>query len=617
MIDMDQISEEYIKCFSDKSRTYMIEHYLKTFDMQKGRDVPFLLLPRQKDLIQAFRDYRRNIVTKPRQAGITTTAAGFIACEIALSNPESPQTVLIVGRDFKLSQNLLDKIEKFLRQIPRWFWGEEYFSTDPKSQKNKKDIFVTHNKQMLELFNGCKVYAVSSGPNAARGISSVSWLIFDEAAFIENGLDVYAQAIATTSTGGKTIMISTPYGKDLLYYGIYNKALQGKNDFHITELRWYQDPRYNKHLKWVLKDEDTNAVKDEIIETALDSEGNVAYTPERWKELEKKGYKPWSPWYESMCNAFNNDSVKIAQELDVSFVGSSNNVIDPQYIDMQKTMNVKEPDPELKDRDLEEVWIWKMPIEGHRYLMAIDNSRGDADDSTALEIIDMDGIDDDGKPCIEQVMEYSGKLYGDTIGELANIYGRMYNDAFCVVESIGGYGDATLLTLMNLKYPNLYFDDVDLKTYTAQNRTTAFTPKDGKLPGFHTSSTRFQMLSNFSNLVKTNQFKIRSTRVIAELETWIWKNGRQDHMDGFHDDTITCLAMGLFVMQFSMNRQIEAKTKDEAILKAMISANSRIICNPHGNNMQQNGKYMPIYQHRESLSQDKAAQYKAYMWLVK
>ena len=57
MIDMDQISEEYIKCFSDKSRTYMIEHYLKTFDMQKGRDVPFLLLPRQKDLIQAFRDY--------------------------------------------------------------------------------------------------------------------------------------------------------------------------------------------------------------------------------------------------------------------------------------------------------------------------------------------------------------------------------------------------------------------------------------------------------------------------------------------------------------------------------------------------------------------------------
>ena len=366
MVDFSFISEEYIKCVSDKSRIYMIENYLKTFDLQKGKDVQFKLFPRQKDLICDIRDNRRVITLKPRQAGITTTVAAFITCQIVLANPDSPETVLIVGRDLKLSQNLLDKIEKFLRQIPRWFWGDDYFSPDPKNQKNKKDIFVTHNKQMLELFNGCKVYAVSSGPNAARGISSVSWLIFDEAAFIENGLDVYAQAVATTSTGGKTIMISTPCGKDLLYYGIYNGALQGKNDFHITELRWYQDPRYNKHLKWTLKDEDTHAVKDEIIEPTLDSEGNVPYTPERWHELEQKGYKPWSPWYDSMCNAFNNDSVKIAQELDVSFVGSSNNVIDPQYIDMQKTMNVKDPDPELRDRDLEEVWIWKMPIEGHR-----------------------------------------------------------------------------------------------------------------------------------------------------------------------------------------------------------------------------------------------------------
>ena len=179
MLDLIQISEEYVKCISDKSWIYMIENYLKTFDMQKGKEVKFNLFPRQKDLIEAFRDYRRNIVTKPRQAGITTTAAAFISCEIALASPESPETVLIVGRDLKLSQNLLEKIEHFLLQLPRWFWGDEFFSTDPKSDKNKKDIFKIHNKQRLELQNGCTVYAVSSGPNAARGISSVSWLIFD------------------------------------------------------------------------------------------------------------------------------------------------------------------------------------------------------------------------------------------------------------------------------------------------------------------------------------------------------------------------------------------------------------------------------------------------------
>ncbi len=616
MIDIAQISEEYIKCVSDKSRIYMIENFLKTFDMRKNREVPFKLFPRQKDLIQAFRDYTRNITLKPRQAGITTTAAAFIACEIALADKESPETVLIVGRDLKLSQNLLEKIEHFLLQLPRWFWGEEFFSIDPKSDKNKKDIFAIHNKQRLELKNGCKVYAVSSGPNAARGISSVSWLIFDEAAFIENGLDVYAQAVATTSTGGKTIMISTPCGKDQLYYGIYNKALNGQNDYHITELRWYQDPRYNCFLKWQKFDEDTKALLAEYEEPTLDKDGNIKYDPEHWAMMEREGYKPTSPWYVGMCNAFNNDPIKIAQELDVSFVGSSDNVVDPMYIEMQKTKNVREPDPELHDKDFEEVWIWKLPIEGHQYILSVDNSRGDSDDATALEIFDLDGIDDDGMPCIEQVLEYSGKLFGDVIGELANNYGRLYNNAFCVVESIGGYGDASLLKLMDLKYPNLYYDDDDLKTYMKQNRVPGNT-KPEKMPGFHNGNNRFQMLSNFANMVRTDQFKIRSRRVIAELETWIWKNGKQDHMDGFHDDTITCLAMGLFVVQFSMKKEMRNKAMDASILRAMIQANSRIKFGAPEKQAEVEKKFtMPVYYSHEPLHQEKSAAYKAAMWLI-
>lgn len=618
MVDIAQISEEYIKCISDKSRIYMIENYLKTFDMQKGKEVKFNLFPRQKDLIEAFRDYRRNIVTKPRQAGITTTAAAFISCEIALASPESPETVLIVGRDLKLSQNLLEKIEHFLMQLPRWFWGDEFFSVDPKSEKNKKDIFKIHNKQRLELQNGCKVYAVSSGPNAARGISSVSWLIFDEAAFIENGMDVYAQAVATTSTGGRTIMISTPCGKDQLYYGIYNKALNGKNDFHITELRWYQDPRYNCFLKWQKFDEETKALLAEYEEPVIDKEGHIEYNPEHWATMEREGYKATSPWYVGMCNAFNNDPIKIAQELDVSFVGSSDNVVDPTYIEMQRLKNMRDPDPELHDKDLQEVWIWKLPIEGHRYILSVDNSRGDADDSTALEIFDLDGIDDDGMPCIEQVLEYNGKLFGDIIGELANNYGRLYNNAFCVVESIGGYGDATLITLMNLEYPNLYYDDVDLKDYMRQGRT-ALRAQNGKMPGFHNGNNRFQMLSNFASMVRNNEFKIRSQRVLAELETWVWKNGKQDHMDGFHDDTITCLAMGLFVVQFSMQKEMRNKAMDVSIMKALIQANSRIKFGPSQSKAQAEieKKYAPqIFMNREPLHQDKSAAYRASMWLV-
>jgi hypothetical protein len=371
-------------------------------------------------------------------------------------------------------------------------------------------------------------------------------------------------------------------------------------------------------LKWQKFDEETKVLLAEYEEPLLDKEGTVAYDPEHWAMLEREGYKPTSPWYVGMCNGLNNDPIKIAQELDVSFVGSSDNVVDPSYIEMQRTKNVREPDPELHDKDLQEVWIWKLPIEGHNYILSVDNSRGDSDDATALEIFDLDGIDDDGMPCIEQVLEYNGKLFGDVIGELANNYGRLYNNAFCVVESIGGYGDATLLTLMNLEYPNLYYDDVDLKDYMRQGRT-ALKAQNGKMPGFHNGNNRFQMLSNFASMIRNNQFKIRSSRVIAELETWVWKNGKQDHMDGFHDDTITCLAMGLFVVQFSMQKEMRNKAMDVSIMKALIQANSRIKFGPSQSQAQTEieKKYTPqIFMNREPLHQDKSAAYRASMWLV-
>ena len=172
---------------------------------------------------------------------------------------ESPETVLCIGNKLDLANQLVTKIRDFLTQVPRWYWGDEYYSPDPKSEKNLKDIFTKNSKSELELFNGCKVFARSSGENAARGISAVSILIFDEAAFIENGLAVYSSAVAATASNPnrKIIMVSTPNGKDSLYYGTYRQALAKENNYNAVEFKWFQDLRYNKFLKWYKKDEET------------------------------------------------------------------------------------------------------------------------------------------------------------------------------------------------------------------------------------------------------------------------------------------------------------------------------------------------------------------------
>lgn len=625
IIDYDYLANEFAKCYKDKSRVYMIQNYLKTYDATQRKEVPFNLFPRQQDLCITLGNANNVVTTKARQMGITTTTGAFIACEMCLADKESPLTMLCIGNTLDLAQQMLVKVRDFVMQFPLWMWGDEFMDIGEnplEPPKNKNIIFKTCNSKEIVFKNGCKVVARSSGPDASRGVGGVTFLCFDEAAFIENGKDVYASALPTVSTGGHIIMISTPNGKDMLYYETCRQAkLKGTkdwNNFELVEMKWYQDPRYNKFLEWTKKDEETGEI---IIkqEEYLDKQGNVKYDNNHWEKMIEDGWSPRSPWYIKMCQQFNNDSQKIAQELDVSFLGSASNVVEPEFIEMQQKLNQR--DPLYTDPMVEDTWIWKEPINGHRYLMAIDCSRGDAADRTAIEILDMDGIDDDGTPCLEQVLEYHGKMTGDVIGELAYKYGMMYGEAFCVVDCIGGTGDACILMLMRLGYKNLYYDDPELKTYTMQRDASSLkVTNDGKLPGFHSGSVRFQMLTGFANMVKTNQIKIRSKRVIAELDTWIYKGtaARIDHQDGCHDDTLTCLSMGTFVMNFSIKKLQQAAAKDKIILKAWTTSaslpNSNVIIKKSTEiTIEPIKKYsMPFY--KSNNTQTLA---NSYRWLIK
>lgn len=573
------IQEEYFKCLQDKTRKYFIENYLSTFNADERKEVPFRLFPRQIELLKSFVNYSNTVAVKHRQAGITTVASAWVTGQCVFASKKSPETVLCIGNKLDISQQLLEKMGVFLDQVPRWFWGNDYWSPDPNSPKNRKSIYKARNKQYIELFNGCRIYARSSGENAARGISAVSILIFDEAAFIQNGLSVYAQAVAATASvrDAKILMISTPNGKDQLYYRTYSKAIKKENNYHSVEFKWFQDLRYNRNLKWYKRNKDTGQIE-WYYEKVLDKLGNIEYDEEHWRKMEQDGWTPTSPWFEDMCKTFNGDEIKIAQELEVSFLGSSDNVIAPEVIEMQLKMNVRvlPDDWNLRDEFVKETWIWKDPIPGHRYICAVDPSSGAADDRTAIEIFDVDAIDDNGFPCVEQVLEYYGKKTGDEIGEMVSLYAMTYNEALVVVECIGGYGDATVLTLQRLNYPNLYYEQPSLKSYTIERAYSKFNLKPGdQLPGFRNNALRTQMIQSFITVVKENVFKIRSMRVINEMETWIYKNGRPDHMDGCHDDSLTCLSMGVFIMNFFLLKNEKDKSKDMSIVKSWYVNNTR------------------------------------------
>lgn len=563
--------EEYIKCLSDKSRIYFIENYLSTFNADERKEVPFKLFPRQKVYLKTLVGNDNIVTVKHRQCGITTVSSAWVTGQLVFAAKESPETVLCIGNKKDISEQLVSKIGTFLDQVPRWMWGDEFYSPDPDSPKNTKSIYKKRNSGCIELFNGCIVHARSSGENASRGISAVSVLIFDEAAFIQNGVSVYSSAVAACASvsHAKIVLISTPNGKDPLYWRTYDNAINKRNNFEFVEFKWFQDLRYNKNLKWIKKNEETGETET-IVEPVIGKKGEIKYDEERWRKLEKEGWKPTSPWYVNMCKSFNNDEQKIAQELDISFLGSSDTVVPIEVIEKHSQENVIEitDDWNLRDNLVKETWIWKDPIPGHRYIISCDPSSGSGGDYSAIQVIDVDAVDEHGIPFFEQVLEYNGKLNGSEVGQLVYRYGTVYNDALAVVEAIGGYGDAIILTLQELGYSNLYYDDTNLKNYTNDTIKAKKNNIDNKqqLPGFRTNALRLQMISNFIELLKNNSFRVRSTRVISELGTWIFKNGRPDHMDGMHDDLLTCLAMGLFVMQFYMIKNDKIRTKDKIMV---------------------------------------------------
>ena len=537
-----EILTEYGKCLEDP--IYAIGTYLQTKDLTQGGFVPFNLFPRQKEIVRAYEKYPYNLVTKPRQAGISTTTQAYMAIKAALADKDSPETILVIANKLTLAKKFLKGIKDYVLQLPRWFWGPEYYGSKENLAKN---IFVSDSKIELELPNGTQIIAVATSEDALRGYTP-TYLIFDEAAFIDNGDAVYAAAMSSCATGGRVMLISTPNGMDPLYHQTYKQSKDGENTYNIIEMKWYEDPRYNKDLRWIKKDS-TGEICEQVEE--------VEFIVDNYQKMIEAGFKATSSWYEGMCMNLNNNARKIAQELDVSFLGSGGNVIADEDIVFHEKNNVKEP--MWIDGREKEFWIWKQPEQGHEYIMGVDVARGDGKDSSTIVVIDF--------TTMEQVMEFKGKCPPDKLGEIANKYGVLYN-ALMVVDVTGGMGVATVLKLIELGYSNLYYDEPKGKILNSKKAQLEFHNKNNKTPGFHANGVRITMISHLEFMIRTNGIKIRSSRMTGEMKTFVYKNGRPDHAEGFHDDLLMALAMPLWVLEHSFKKLQKVNNQTKAILSS-------------------------------------------------
>ena len=237
--------------------------------------------------------------------------------------------------------------------------------------------------------------------------------------------------------------------------------------------------------------------------------------------------------------------------------------LDESIIEEQNKNNVQEPQY-ISGGD-GEIWIWKQPEEGHQYIMGVDVSRGDGEDSSTIVMLDF--------TTMEQVMEYQGKIQPDLLAQIVEEYGELYK-AYTVVDITGGMGVSTVLKLLEFDYKRLHYDTPNGKILSSKQKQMEAFKKNDKVPGLQVSSIRIQMISNFEEKVRNNLVKIRSVRLTSEMKTFVYKNGRPDHMDGYHDDLIMSLAMCLWVLEHSFKNLERLEKQTKAMLNSWVNAGS-------------------------------------------
>jgi hypothetical protein len=63
--------------------------------------------------------------------------------------------------------------------------------------------------------------------------------------------------------------------------------------------------------------------------------------------------------------------------------------------------------------------------------------------------------------------------------------------------------------------------------------------------------------------------------MISELRTFVYRNGRPDHMDSYHDDIIMAFAMCIFVVQTSFKKLEQVEKQTKAMLESWVAVSNK------------------------------------------
>ena len=182
-------------------------------------------------------------------------------------------------------------------------------------------------------------------------------------------------------------------------------------------------------------------------------------------------------------------------------------------------------------------WIWQYPDYSKQYVVCADVARGDGSDYSAFHVID-------AVSC-EQVAEYKSQVDTRTFGNMLVSVATEYNNALLVVEN-ANIGWDVVNTIIEKAYPNMYYSP---RAYgeMQMDKWMAKMESEQTVPGFTTSAkTRPLVISKMESYIRDRHFVFHSKRLLEELRVFIWQNGKAQAQNGYNDDLVMALGIGLF-----------------------------------------------------------------------
>lgn len=468
------IKQEYIE--SARNPLHFFKKFCYIQHPTRGR-ILFNTYPFQDQTFKLLTRDQNSIILKSRQMGISTLVAAYI---LWLMNFHQDKNILCVATTQNTAKNLVQKVIFMYENLPSWL----------------KVDYDENNKLGLTLKNGSKVKAVSSSSDSARS-EGVSLLVMDEFAFIDNARDIWTAALPTLSTGGKSIILSTPNATGNLFHEIWVKAEQGENGFLPIKLPWDLHPERDQN--W------------------------------RKKQDEELG-----------------DPRKAAQECDCVFNASGDTVFYGEFMDFYEQNFMKEP---LEKRGIDRnLWIWENADYTKQYIISADVARGDGKDYSTAQVLDVEAN--------KQVAEYRGKLGTKEFAHLLTALATEYNEAILVVEN-ANIGWSVVQTIQDIGYSNLYYTPKQTGNWDDTAYYDRYASKDGMTPGFTTSlRTRPIMIGKYQEYFNDRSVIIQSKRLIDEMKVFVWKDGRAEAATGYNDDLVMAFAIAMYIRDTAlMNRQ--------------------------------------------------------------